>query len=42
LNKNRDKKIPCHRVIGSDGKIGGYNLGIKKKKILLKKEGAII
>ena len=23
LNKNRDPKIPCHRVICSDGGIGG-------------------
>lgn len=41
LNKNRDPKVPCHRVIRSDGKIGGYNLGTKKKKEILKKEGAI-
>ena len=34
-------KIPCHRVIRSDGKLGGYsgNGGIKTKKKLLKLEG---
>ena len=34
-------KIPCHRVIRSDGKIGGYSAkgGIKTKKKLLKNEG---
>ena len=39
LNKNYDPKIPCRRVIRSDGKIGGYNRGAKKKKDILKKEG---
>lgn len=39
LNKNYDPKIPCHRVIRSDGKTGGYNRGAKNKKDILKKEG---
>jgi methylated-DNA-[protein]-cysteine S-methyltransferase len=34
-------KTPCHRVIRSDGKPGGYSApgGIKKKLELLNKEG---
>ncbi len=39
LNKNYNPKIPCHRVIGSDGKIGGYNRGETKKRQILKSEG---
>lgn len=41
LNKNYDPKIPCHRVVRSDGKVGGYNRGTEKKIKMLKKEGAI-
>ena len=34
-------KVPCHRVIRTDGSIGGFSApgGIKTKKKLLKKEG---
>lgn len=38
LNKNYNSLIPCHRVIRSDGKIGGYNRGYIKKKELLENE----
>ena len=37
-------KVPCHRVIRSDGSMGGYSGpgGIKTKKKLLKKEGFLL
>ncbi|EKE07097.1 MAG: hypothetical protein ACD_18C00189G0003 [uncultured bacterium] len=41
LNKNYDPNIPCHRVVRSDGKIGGYNKGSDKKKEILESEKAI-
>lgn len=36
--------IPCHRVIGTDGKLHGYGggEGLKTKEWLLKMEGAVI
>jgi O-6-methylguanine DNA methyltransferase len=39
LNKNHDPKIPCHRVVRSDGKIGGYNRGAEAKRKILQSEG---
>ena len=41
LNTNYDSSVPCHRVIRSDGKIGGYNRGSTQKQRLLKKERAV-
>jgi O-6-methylguanine DNA methyltransferase len=43
LNKNPfAPKVPCHRVIRSDGKVGGFVSGQAVKIKLLKKEGIII
>ncbi len=33
--------VPCHRVIGADGKLGGYGGGLERKRWLLAHEGAI-
>lgn len=42
LNRNHDPSIPCHRVIRSNGKLGGYNRGLATKRKLLAHEGITI
>lgn len=40
LNRNPyAPKVPCHRIVKSNGSVGGFAKGIKKKIELLKKEG---
>jgi len=40
LNKNPyAPKVPCHRVVNSDGSVGGFASGVRNKIKLLKKEG---
>ena len=42
LNKNPNPiVVPCHRVVKSDGNLGGFALGISKKKELLEGEGVL-
>ena len=39
LNKNCFESVPCHRVVKTDGVIGGFRGGSNKKALLLRKEG---
>lgn len=40
MNRNPELvSVPCHRVIKSNGEVGGYAWGIDRKKELLKMEG---
>ncbi len=34
--------VPCHRVVASDGTLGGYSKGLEKKIALLEKERKIL
>jgi|TARA_Y100000310_G_scaffold293020_1_gene322274 methylated-DNA-[protein]-cysteine S-methyltransferase len=43
LNKNPyAPRVPCHRVINTNGNLGGFASGLKNKIKLLKKEGVQI
>lgn len=40
MANNFDPEVPCHRVIRSDGGLGGYNRGgIEEKRRILQSEG---
>ncbi|MEX0920591.1 MAG: MGMT family protein [Candidatus Pacearchaeota archaeon] len=39
MNKNPHKDVPCHRVVKSDGDVGGFAKGTKEKIKLLRQEG---
>lgn len=43
MSKNFDPSVPCHRVVRTDGTIGGYNRGGPAKKfelLLMERHGA--
>jgi O-6-methylguanine DNA methyltransferase len=40
LNRNPFMpQVPCHRVVRTDGSLGGYAGGLAKKRLLLRREG---
>ena len=39
MRECRDAAIPCHRVIGAGGALGGYGSSIQLKRELLRAEG---
>ena len=39
LHKNPYREVPCHRVVNSNGEVGGFARGVNKKISLLRKEG---
>ena len=42
IKKKNQIYVPCHRVINSDGRVGGFASGTKKKIEMLKAEGVEI
>jgi len=43
MNKNPNiGEVPCHRVVNSNGNVGGYALGVKSKIELLRKENVFV
>lgn len=41
MRTNYNPEIPCHRVIGSDGALRGYNRGLAEKERKLREEKAL-
>jgi methylated-DNA-[protein]-cysteine S-methyltransferase len=42
LNRNPYREVPCHRVVRSDGTVGGFAHGTARKAEMLRREGLSI
>lgn len=38
----RDAGVPCHRVVGAGGALGGYGGNLELKRALLRAEGVVV
>ena len=38
----RDSGVPCHRVVGAGGALGGYGGNLELKRALLRAEGIVV
>lgn len=41
MRANHNPKIPCHRVVAANSRVGGYNRGVARKLRILKDEGVV-
>ncbi|HEX7486990.1 MAG TPA: MGMT family protein [Vicinamibacterales bacterium] len=42
MRECRDSSVPCHRVVGAGGALGGYGGNLELKRSLLRAEGLIV
>ena len=42
LRRCADRAIPCHRVVGAGGTLGGYGHNLQMKRELLRAEGILV
>jgi O-6-methylguanine DNA methyltransferase len=42
MRECRARDVPCHRVVGAGGALGGYGGNIELKKSLLRAEGIVV
>ena len=42
MRECRDSAVPCHRVVGAGGALGGYGGNLELKRALLRAEGVVV
>jgi O-6-methylguanine DNA methyltransferase len=42
MRECRDAGVPCHRVVGAGGALGGYGGNLELKRALLRAEGIVV